>query len=85
MKHDTELKTATQKPLWQRRWWTRTKLAYEPEGCPEYPKLPEAVYEFYIPWWGWPFELVHRAIFGRVKMKAIECKADGVMREYDLT
>jgi hypothetical protein len=25
-----------------------------------------ALVEVYVPWWAWPLELIHRAIFGRV-------------------
>lgn len=29
---------------------------------------PLQLSEFYVPWWAWPFELIHRSIFGCVKV-----------------
>lgn len=42
------------------------------------------VHELYVPWWAWPFELIHRAIFGQVKLKGIDVPVDGVTREFHL-
>jgi hypothetical protein len=45
------------------RWWLKTRKCEEsvqigPEGV-------SASIEFYIPWWAWLFELLHRLVFGR--------------------
>lgn len=59
-------------PPCKTRWWLRSR------DLKNYPKsiiwhgdkkylIP--LREVYIPWWGWPFELIHRAIFGRVTLR----------------
>lgn len=46
---------------WLCRWWLRTRKAgFTADGGP--------VHEFYVPWWGWPLELLHRAIFGHARL-----------------
>ena len=47
--------TIMQKPLWRCRWWLATRPVHDAD-------MP--VVEFYVPWWAWPLELCHRAIFG---------------------
>ena len=45
------------------KWWMRVEpLKFEPSS-----RLQSGA-RFYVPWWAWPLELVHRAIFGRVKI-----------------
>ena len=49
------------------RWWLGTRqcknaVQIGPEGMP-------ACLEFYVPWWSWPFELLHRLIFGKANLK----------------
>ena len=29
--------------------------------------------ELYVPWWAWPLELAHRAVFGPVSLSNAEC------------
>jgi hypothetical protein len=41
------------------RWWLKTR----PIRVPEY-RSDDKVLEFYVPWWAWPLELLHRIIFG---------------------
>lgn len=44
-------------------WWTRTRVCKN--AIQMYPKdLPPCV-EFYVLWWSWPLELIHRCVFGR--------------------
>ena len=48
------------------RWWVKSR----PSGKFLYfdGKGNQPVIEFYTPWWGWPFELLHRLIFGYPKI-----------------
>jgi hypothetical protein len=54
-----------QKPYLLTRWWINTRevtpVIYE-NG------LVGACHEFYVPVWAWPFELLHRLIFGSTKL-----------------
>ena len=53
------------------RWWMRLRpicKGFQIESCGEF--LPPI--ELYVPWWAWPFELVHRLIFGRAKLHNYE-------------
>ena len=65
MSNENITKTALPIPL--QRWWLRTRncklgIQMNPEdGMP-------ACIEFYVPWWAWPLELIHRAIFGYPKL-----------------
>jgi len=59
-------KTALPAPL--RRWWLKTReckagIQLDGQGMP-------ACVEYFVPWWAWPFELIHRAIFGHVRLEA---------------
>ncbi len=47
------------------RWWVKTKEceATTPE---------EAVHELYVPFWAWPFEWLHRLVFGRATLEQPE-------------
>ena len=52
---------------WLCRWWMRTRpvrnaVQIDGQGLPP-------VRELYVPWWAWPLELLHRAIFGRAKLE----------------
>ena len=49
------------------RWWLKMRICKNaiqlgPKGMP-------ACVEFYVPWWGWPFEMIHRLIFGKAVLK----------------
>jgi hypothetical protein len=48
------------------RWWLRTRPC---QLRIQIDKEVPACIEFYVPWWGWPFELTHRLIFGSTKIK----------------
>ena len=59
---------ALPKPL--TRWWIKTRpcknaVQIGPKGMP-------ACIEFYVPLWAWPFELLHRVVFGRTVLKSKE-------------
>lgn len=63
-----QMTTAVGRPLPLCRWWLRTRplrnaVQIGPAGIP-------AVVEFYVPFWAWPFELLHRLIFGRSTLAA---------------
>ncbi len=67
MPHETT--TIKARPLPLLKWWQRTRP--RKRGIQLNTDLPPCV-EFYVPWWGWPLELTHRAIFGTPKLTAIE-------------
>ena len=44
-------------PRWQKKWWMRIKKN-------EVDNQVTGI-EVYVPWWGWPFEMLHRIFFKR--------------------
>jgi hypothetical protein len=60
------------RPIYLCRWWLKMRECKRATliGNPQPGVLP--VQEFYVPWWAWPLELLHRIIFGRAKLEAIE-------------
>ena len=48
----------TQRPKLFCKWWLKTR------PC---KNTVQTCIEFYVPFWAWPFELLHRAFFGSVK------------------
>lgn len=58
----SEYKIGIAKHIMLQRWWLRTR---ECESIVYDDGSIGASAEFYIPIWAWPFELVHRAIFGK--------------------
>jgi hypothetical protein len=74
---NNDYKIAMGYPWYFCKWWRRIRK------CDEYSLPLETsvkiinkegerifkmdVMEFYTPWWAWPFELLHRAIFGNSK------------------
>ena len=60
------------------RWWCRTREVPNTDcwikiGNEEWKRVP--ITEFYIPWWSWPLEILHRMVFGKpklIKSKSIE-------------
>lgn len=54
------------RPKLMQCWWIKSR----PSGKFLYfdGKENQLVIEFYIPWWGWPCELLHRLIFGYPKI-----------------
>ncbi len=67
-----EYQIGKSRPKWLCRWWLRMRDCRRATliGEPQPGVLP--VQEFYVPWWAWPLELLHRIIFGRAKIEAIE-------------
>lgn len=57
------------KPLPLCRWWLRTRPCSL--GIQLGPEEMLPCMEFYVPWWGWPFELLYRIIFGRNKLEKV--------------
>ena len=50
------------------RWWLKTRpckniVQIGSKGVP-------ACIEFYVPFWAWPFELIHRLFFGRTVLRS---------------
>gem|GEM_PF-5263448 len=65
---DLELRTEVGRHPMLCRWWLRTRscrlgIQLNNDGTP--PCI-----EFYVPWWAWPLELLHIAVFGRAKLTA---------------
>jgi len=48
------------------RWWCRSR------------PVDDGMMEFYVPWWAKPLDFIHRMIFGRVKLQAIEIESNKV-------
>jgi hypothetical protein len=48
------------------RWWLRTRHVTPVYFGGQW----SACQELYVPWWAWPFELAHRAVFGRSRISA---------------
>ena len=48
------------------RWWLKTR---EVKAIVYPNNLIGASYEFYVPFWAWPFELLHRLFFGKVTLE----------------
>lgn len=63
-----EYKVGTCRPLPFCRWWCRVRPLKNAVQLNAGEGIPAAV-EFYVPWWAWPFELLHRLIFGSTKFK----------------
>jgi hypothetical protein len=62
-----EYKIGRQRPLPLCRWWLKlrphkrgTYLGHCGANGP--------IMEFYVPWWAWPLELLHRLVFGYAKI-----------------
>jgi len=49
---------------WLCKWWIRVK----PCAAIMIDGLWSASSEIYVPWWAWPFEIIHRMIFGSSKI-----------------
>ena len=51
------------------KWWMRIRpVVSQAIPCPSSCRCVE----FYVPWWAWPFELIHRAIFGKTKINRLK-------------
>lgn len=48
--------TVTAYPKILCRWWLKSKQENN-------------IAEFYVPWWAWPMEFIHRIIFGASKIR----------------
>lgn len=52
------------------RWWLSArkvpKHPIEPAGMP--------CFKLVVPFWAWPLELLHRAVFGKAKIIAVEAE-----------
>lgn len=63
-KEEYVLRTGLPVPL--TRWWLKSrpcKLGKQMD-----PHIMEPCIEFYVPLWAWPFELLHRLIFGKTSL-----------------
>lgn len=62
--------TVTQLPIYKCRWWLKMRACKRAQliGKPQSGVLP--VQEFYVPWWAWPLEILHRILFGKKKINA---------------
>jgi hypothetical protein len=65
----TEYKVGTFPPWYARKWWMRVR---EVESVTYSDGSVGGCAEFYVPWWSWPFELLHRLIFGNPKVELAE-------------
>lgn len=77
----TEMTVGKCLPLPLCKWWKRARPSTR--GIQLNNGAPPCI-ELYVPWWAWPLELVHRAIFGNPKLTPIEGIADGKVREVKL-
>lgn len=61
---------------WLCRWWVRTRPVkpdkFHRAMCRLTSSGARAPVEFYVPWWGWPLELLHRAVFGRAIIRPLD-------------
>lgn len=64
----TAMKTIQGKTLPLPRWWLRTRPDTRGNQLNASGSLSPCVI-FYVPWWGWPFEFMHRLLFGCPKIK----------------
>jgi len=49
------------------RWWLRCRPA---SGAVQLGRADFApVQEFYVPWWAWPLEWLHRLIYGKARLE----------------
>ena len=55
------------RPKWLCRWWLRTRPCKNAVQMNPNDGIPACI-EFYVPAWAWPFELLHRAVFGKAKI-----------------
>ena len=53
-----------QAPWYKRRWWTRVRNNSINYKTTTYGTEISFGKETYIPFWGWPFELIYRLFFG---------------------
>lgn len=56
------------KPLIMRRWWLKTRPATNAVQINSGEGIPACV-EFYVPFWAWPFELLHIILFGSTRLQ----------------
>jgi hypothetical protein len=62
------------------RWWLRSRSCKHAIQLPDKTAVVDGIrinyfqfqpcVEFYVPIWAWPFELLHRIVFGSVKLHA---------------
>lgn len=67
MEEKTTYVKRTCRPTIFTRWWLGIRK-FKPSSEFNECGLKYAIHEFYVPWWGWPFELLHRLVFGRAKL-----------------
>jgi len=60
------LGTSLSLPKYLCRWWLRTRPCKNAVQINAGQGIPASV-EFYVPFWAWPFEILHRAIFGSTR------------------
>jgi len=56
-------------PLPLTKWWAKTRPCKKAVQLNVNEGIPACI-EFYVPWWAWPLEMLHRAIFGRDDLKS---------------
>ena len=60
-------KLGTGRPRWLCRWWLLTRPCARGEQLDSCGAFSPSI-EFFVPWWAWPLELLHRAIFGSTRL-----------------
>jgi len=60
-----DFKESQLEPWFIRRWWLNCRVTTIDNINGSWV----AASELYVPWWAWPFELLHRLIFGRAYIK----------------
>lgn len=81
-----QIKVRRALPLPLCRWWLKTRPCSRGIQLGP-PNTPPAV-EFYVPWWAWPLEWLHRLVFGAVVLchglkEELKDGNRSRMREYD--
>lgn len=54
--------------LLRRRWWLRGEVV---SRIIEADEVAAYAWDFTVPFWAWPFELLHRLAFGKCDMRQV--------------
>ena len=60
-----EMKLGRALPWYLRKWWMRTRNVVSVQT----PQGWTGCAEFYVPFWAWPLEMLHRLMFGNSKLR----------------
>ncbi len=63
---DVQYQVGIARPWYKRRWWMRQRQIVSVHTSQGWTGGAE----LYVPFWARPFELIHRAVFGAVKISS---------------